>query len=684
MRIRAICLWAALCLVVVRLHAQDPVVSGLFQYANPQNPVYKGFTKHSTYVPLSDGVKLAVDYFIPQNKNQETGPLPAVVFYTPYNRSYLFPHMNPVLKLASASIGFGWGPVFDLAKIENVSSVLLENGYALVYADMRGTGASFGTQMPLSPQLGADGKELIDWVAAQPWCNGDVGMRGLSYLGWGQYATASHQPEALRCIMPEVIGFDAYTDANRPGGIAATRWLKGYSRILSNNNWNVFDFKNFNFPATPVVDENGNGRIADEWPKIDSSRLAQWKNGDFSVGFAQANSPYIQATLEHLDNVLVADMLDSAYRFYNSPAPAPYQQYSYQHVGAGNFLPGVAASGIPVYHLGGWFDGFTRGSVKLHATLAATNPARLTMTPRFHLGLPKSYQKAFDYGPKLDDQMQMETLRFFDRYLKGIPNGLDKEPPVSLFVMNKGWRTAAAWPVPEQQIQTWYIGANRFLTPDQPASGADTWMVDWTHTSNYGEKRTNRWLMFRGGPESPMDRTAADGRTLYFDTEPVKDGLEIVGHPVVNLFFSANQPTADIYVYLCDVDESGKSLYITEGQLRANYHREVNPQLQVAHDMKVLPELPWHGYRSEDFDPQPFEGGKVVEMRFDLLPTAWYLKPGHRLRIAVAGADLGNFELPSICPDGKRASCPETLLTLHRGGVYPSRLELPVIPASSK
>ncbi len=677
---RVVLFYWLLC-VFGQVWSQQPRVSGLFEYQSPATGLYKSYAKTSLYIPMSDGVKLAADVFLPTKGPETNGFFPTVLYYTPYNRSFLFPKMGPLKKVVAMSIGFGSGPVFDMVDLDETNEKLLEQGYALVMVDMRGTGASFGSQMPLMPQLGADGKEVIDWITSQQWSNGDVGMRSLSYLAWGQFATAGQQPEGLRCIMPEVIGFDVYSDANFSGGITAKRWLKGFGRILRDDNRNLFDFKEFHLPATPVIDENNNGKLTDEWPKIDTTKLAEWSTGKMALNMSLSGSTYLQATLDHLNNLLVNELLDTNRNFFDSQPPHPYESLSYRQSGAGNFAPGIAAADIAIYHFGGWFDGFTRGTTKLYATLAQTNESRLLMTPRFHLGVPSKFGKAVGYDGKPSEQMQAETLRFMDRYLKGIPNGMDTEPPVTIFVMNKGWRTANSWPVPEQVVDTLFLSKENNLSFSPAEAGVENWKIDFTHASNYGKKNTNRWLMFRNGSKELLDRTALDPKTKFFDTPVLIQDLEVVGHPIINLYLSANQPNGDVFVYLCDVDEKGKSVYVTEGQLRAGWHELHPAQDQVTHDIPVLPDLPWHGYLKSEYDSAPFAAGKVVEMRFDLLPTAWNFKQGHKLRIAIAGADAGNFELPAICPEGKRDNCPETIYSLHHTSAYPSRLELPVIPA---
>ena len=663
--------------------AQSPSekISTYFQYEGYSSPAYKSFIKSSEYVPMEDGVKLAVDILIPTE-----GPVlesfPAIVMYTPYQRSYVLPKMGLAKHAVSSMMGMGWGPVFDISIFDHVKK-LLSYGYVLVSVDMRGTGASFGTQMPLMPQLGKDGKTLIDWIEKQSWCDGKVGMMGPSYLGWSQFLTAAHQPKALKCIMPEVIGFDMYTGGNRPGGIAATRWLKGFSKRLSAYNRNDYNFKLFILPAAPVVDEDGDGKLKDERPLLDSAMLAGTKAISYKDGQTRGENIYFKATQAHLENVPVARFLEEDSKYFDSHGPPPYEHLSFYQSNPGYYTNEVAASGIAIYHIGGWLDGFTRGTTKLYASMRAGNPSKLMISPRVHFPvIPKAYQKYLGYTSKYLEDLATEQLRFFDYHLKGIDNGIMQEAPVYVYVMNKGWRAADDWPLPQQEIQHFYLAAPSSLTRTTPSEGQTNYQVDFTHSSSYGKSLANRWVMYTLGPKKVMDRTEWDKKSLVFETAALKNDMEIVGHPIIDLWVSSDQAHGDFFVYLCDVDETGRSIYITEGQLRAGWHQLQDADEQVNVKSTVKPDLPWHGYKKEQWDEKPMENGQVIEMRFDMLPTAWMIKAGHRIRIAIAGVDRGNFELnPALCPDGK---CPETRISVHHSSMRPSRIELPVIPADRK
>jgi putative CocE/NonD family hydrolase len=150
---------------------------------------------------------------------------------------------------------------------------------------------------------------------------------------------------------------------------------------------------------------------------------------------------------------------------------------------------------------------------------------------------------------------------------------------------------------------------------------------------------------------------------------------------VARLWIGSNQQDADVFVYLSDVDPEGQVHYVTEGQLRAGFHGPSDPGIQTRGALEVKPELPWHGYASDDMDPAPLVDGNIVELALDLMPTSWLFRAGHRIRISIAGADLGNFQLnPTACPQDEPSSCSETTLEIHRGPARASRIELPVIP----
>ena len=651
-----------------------------FAYPEAGQPQYAGFSFQSTYVTMPDGTRIAADIYLP-TQGPPAATFPVIFQFTAYNRSVLIPRFGPVKQVGAQVLGFGKGPVFDMTEIEKNAAFLLSYGYALVVADLRGTGASFGSQLPLMPKMGEDGKHMIDWIAEQPWCDGNVGMMGASYLGWIQYMTAANQPEALRCIFPEVIGFEMYTAGFRPGGILAKRWISSFDKVLRRLNRGWYDLSIGAVPALPVLDEDGDGDITDEWPVMDSVSQMSGEAPRFRDGNPRPENAYYAAMLEHLNNVPVRELAKDSFRYYNAPGPGGYDSIGFQAVSPASYLAAIQASGIPVYSAGGWFDGFCKGPLQYYASLGSDYPARLWMVPRFHYPeVIKPYAKEFDYEGDYVEQLGWEQLRFFNKYLKGLDHGWDERPPVLLFVMNEGWRFEESWPLEREVSTSFFFQANGALAPLPSGSGSDEYQVNFDHTSNYGRLNRNRWLMTTTGPGTVMERTELDKLCLLYQTEPFSGSVEITGHPIVHVWLSANQPNGDLFVYLEDVAPNGTATYISEGQLRAGFRRLQNIDNIANGAYDVKPDLPWHGYRDEDWLEEAL-GSDPVELTFDLMPVSWVIRPGHRIRVSLAGADKGNFELnPVICPGGTVDSCANTRYQVHRGELFPSRIELPVIP----
>lgn len=647
-------------------------------YQSPDMPAYKDYERTSQYVRMSDSVRIAVDVYIPTN-GPERGKFPVILKLTPYGRAYIGPDVGFVLRTLSWVAGMGWRPFLDQEGYSPSVSLLLKHGYAVVAADMRGTGASFGRQMPLDPQHAKDGKELVDWIAGQPFCDGNVGMIGKSYMAWAQWATASLKPEALKCIAPEVIFMESFTASYKPGGIVAERWMNSFSQRLDHMNFNYSDIRRFYIPAAPVVDEDGDGRIDDEWPLIDDAVREPDASPKYRDKVVRDENIYWNATREHRGNITVAELMGDDFAYFNSETTMPgYEGYTYRDVAPGHFLEKVHESGIPVFHIGRWFDGFSRGTTQLFASSQHLKNHRMLITPGFHMSRMSKKQRKFQgFEYKIGDLLPKYHLRFFDRYLKGIDNGWESEPMVELFVPNSGWRTFNQWPPENTSYLTRFLSEGE-LSASTPQAATDTIRVDTLHSSGYGKRSLNRWTMASGTPRKPMQRNDADRHAEVYDSDELAEDLEIIGHPRVEIWISSMEKDADVFVYLEEVDEKGRAWYVSEGQLRASWHceAELKEQLEVSYQPK--PDLPWHGYTPEHEDCAVFEKGEPVKLEFDLMPVGWKFRKGSRIRISIAGLDYGNFEInPAYFEDGKLRD--DVSFYLHQSEEMPSAVYLPVL-----
>lgn len=667
-------------------------ISRPFEYFGYTYPEYADFEKHSEYVTMLDGTKIAVDVFLPSGYiGSDTAPaeFPVVFQYTPYQR---------------AGMGSS-GKIID-ASGNDLNRLLLSYGYAIVVADMRGCGASYGWMADFMAEICLDGKQLVDWIADQTWCDGNVGMTGGSYLGWSQLCIAQHAPEALKCIAPIVVPLEGYTGEVYPGGIYGYAFMQLWSGGM------YFSLRNFTGnQAAPVVDEDGDGDLADEIP-IDQNNNGTFLDDfppQYPDGVARTQHHYFIATMQHMGNYDY-DSWASQGLFFDSRRPVDDATPSDL---CANFIPPIMDSKIPIYNIGGWFDGFARGTTELYSTMKDTNPSRMLMQPAYHGNVSVGFAELL--GIDLVEYYQglyLEALRWFDRWLKGVENGIDLEDPILIYVMNgKGWRQEKQWPLSRQKMCKYYFEKRNRLSIMRPwkrmGHGSDDYVADFTHNSGWepfdvsflnlvsmllGKAPpvtnlfyANRYVALGGpAPEDLPIRTELDTQCLTYTSAPMIWDTEVTGHPKIHLWVSSTADYGDLYFYLEDVDRDDEAVLISEYPLRAGFAAlyDNDEMITTADNVDVLPDLPWHGYREADYVDGIFVGGNIVEIVNDLQPVSWVFKKGHRIRVSIACADWPTFRLhPALCPTNIPEEC-EIIpkITVYRDRKHASHIELPVIP----
>jgi hypothetical protein len=333
-------------------------------------------------------------------------------------------------------------------------------------------------------------------------------------------------------------------------------------------------------------------------------------------------------------------------------------------------------------------DGFARGTCELYCTMKETNPSKMMFGGSYHTGRGPFWKYFGEDEEEVLAGFDTERLRFFDRYLKNIPNGIDKEPPILLYVMNGGqWRFEDAWPLERQIVTPYYFGEGNTLSTTRASDGADRYRPDFTHDSRYSKNNGNRWLGLMGTVPTELPiRTAKDRQCLTYTTESLESDLEVTGHPLAELWVSSTAGDGDFFVYLEDVDAKGQALLVSEGCLRAGFADLYDNDEMIYSgntEIEVLPELPWHGYERAQYREAILAGGAIVRLYFDLHPTCWVFKKGHRIRISVACADWPTFRLHEKLSLSNRADDPANIVptvTVYRDAEHASRILLPVIP----
>ncbi|MEX0983800.1 MAG: CocE/NonD family hydrolase [Actinomycetota bacterium] len=461
------------------------------------------------------------------------------------------------------------------------------HGYAWVRVDIRGTGDSDGIITDeYTPQEHDDGLETIAWIASQPWCTGAVGMIGISWGGFNGLQIAARRPPALKAIISMCSTDDRYADDVHYDGGCVLNWdaLPWASNML------VMD----GLPPDP--------RVRDDWRETWMRRLEE-------------TPPFITEWLTH-----------------------QRRDAFWKH---GSVCEDHGAIEAAVYMVGGWADGYTNAIGRTLAGLPG--PKKGLIGP-----WPHSWPHLADQGPRID--FLHEALRWWDRWLKDIDNGIDREPmfaawlqepagPRELHLDRPGrWVREEAWPPPSAEPRRLHLSAGGALHEDAGGS------ADLSHTGlQHHGLHAGTWCPY--GPEAdfPPDQREEDALCLSFDTAPLLDRLELLGHPRLHLRVAADRPNAFVAARLCDVAADGTSTLLSRGALNLT-HRDSHEHLA------------------------PIEPGVAYDVDIELDVLGQAVPAGHRLRLA-----LSTTYWPWLWPS------PEvTTITVSAG--ERSWLDLPVRP----
>lgn len=285
--------------------------------------------------------------------------------------------------------------------------------------------------------------------------------------------------------------------------------------------------------------------------------------------------------------------------------------------------------------IGGWRDGYPNAPLRTYQHLQA--PKKAWVGPWTHM-LP---HEGFP-GPKAD--FFEEAVRFYDHWLKDVDNGVMDEPPLRVYVQEHGppeaipgdwpgrWRGDRALPADPAGTELYLSGAGRLRSEPAGEQGVDAFTYDPTVGTASGI-----WCW-----ATPVEQGEDDARSVVYDAEPLEEPLEIIGNGVLEVGFAASAQVAGLAARLEDVAPDGTSVMVAKGYLNATRRDSV-------------------------FEPEALEPGRVYPLRIQLDATAWRFRAGHRIRLALAGADWPNV-WPTPFPSRHE---------IHRGGPHPARLWLP-------
>jgi hypothetical protein len=587
------------------------------QYQGYTEKVYDGYQRSSDYMSLANGTRLAYDLFLPTKKGIVTQqPLPVLFLYTPYLRVFtVFDKSGKSTLIDLEAMAWyesaflrlrSWlapnGNLIDAIFRRKWLKRMLESGYAVFVAERPGTGASFGKVDLSNAAMAKESDEILNWMAGQPWCDGNIGMFGDSIQAQVQFAAASTGNPHLKAIMPASTWFDNYSATMYPGGI----YDKAFGSFF------VWSQKLLDSPLITPVDTDPQGvLLAEALSERRSATTADVAQNIFSkVPFRDS------LTLGGLN-------------LWDQSSLLPY-------------LDQINRSGVPVYLFNGWYDLLARDNFLIYANLSV--PKRLTVRPTDHSNIDKTAED-LDFGA--------ESQRWFDYWLKGIDNGIMDEPPIHYYLLNgdkqTAWQTSNEWPLKGQHNQRYYLAAGERLDlvsskssgslrlePLEVLSASETYTVDYTTSSGL----RSRWVAVEQAHQYPNMR-ANDAKAMSYTSAPLEESTKVVGHPSVHLWLCSQAADLDAFVYLEEVDQAGNSTYVTEGNLRASHRALAQPSFDNLG-------LPYHTHFQSDQESIPAD--EPVELVFDLLPTAYQFSKGKSIRLTLAFADADNFDTPVLEP----------------------------------
>jgi uncharacterized protein len=561
-------------------------------------------------VPMRDGVKLSVDVYRPDTK--ET--LPALLAFAIYNKDFQGPDMAEALPPQPA-----WTPLWTGPLEAGDTHFFVSRGYVHVIGSPRGVGKSEG-----GGSREWDSYDLIEWIAAQPWCDGNVGMVGISGFGAEQFHVAKQQPPHLKAIFPfdprGAYGVLGSFREEYPGGVLHLfRYLVGHFAAMHQHR---------GAPGT-----------------LPEPKETYWRA-------AMANPDY--RMYPNIFNLLAQkgqhmppyfDLLIDPYDKEEMVAKAEAD---------------LAKIKVPFYTGSGWY-GYTykthlNGAQNYFANVDA--PKKLMFTGPAHLERPF---RSFHH----------EMLKWYDHWLKGLDTGVMREPPVKFWVMGENkWRHADDWPLPQTQWTKLYLRNWERLTAEPFTPGS---VDQFTPPDAF--------------VQMPPSQTKTIQKLRYL-TDPLPDDVLIAGPGVLNLFAEIDADDTNWIVVLKDVGPDASVMTVREGErelpndlherevtrgwLKAS-HRALDPQ-------RSKPGRPWHPLTRAA--QKPVVPGEVTEYAIEIMATANLFRRGHRICLeimsldlptGVAGATNAEYVPYHIC------SAKTVLHKIYHDANRPSHLLLPVI-----
>ena len=593
-----------------------------------------------TMIAMRDGVRLATDIYRPaRNGAAVEGKFPAILERTPYGKD----------------------------RLAGVANYFAPRGYVVVLQDVRARYKSEGRWRPLRDDPN-DGFDTAKWIGAQPWSDGGIGTVGTSYDGGAQHAMAIANAPYLKAMIP----VDAMSDFGRYGvrhnGAFELRW---FSWVFTLGN----SAETQSAPAAAAraaSDPAAAAALVDLGTHVrDYVRGLPLRPGTTPLKFAPDYEAWLIEAMRHGD-------YDDFWKNHGASVVDHLAEYK----------------DIPVYHTTGWYDSWGSQVANLNYVelrKAKKSLQRLIVGPWTHGGQTRSYagQAQFTADAALD--FDAWRLRWFDRWLKGVDNGVDREPPVRIYVMGGGdahktpegrlfvgghWRDEREWPLARTAATSYYLHANGVLSPDPPGTDPPaTYSFDPRNPvpTLGGNISSEGTLMFQGAADQrcrldfwlcPDSRPlSARNDILVFQTPPLARDMEVTGRLIVKLWAASDSPDTDFTAKLIDVYPP-------------------NADFPAGVDLNIGDSIVRARYRNGPGKAEFLKPGQPYEFTIEMYPTSLVFQRGHRIRLDISSSNFPRFDVnPNTgepLNDNRRWQIAKN--TVYLDSKRPSRIVLPVIP----
>ncbi|MBZ5617991.1 MAG: CocE/NonD family hydrolase [Acidobacteriia bacterium] len=604
---------------------------------------YEIATTKNVMMPMRDGVRLVTDVYRPaRNGVPVEGKFPILLERTPYNKDR----------------GVATADYF------------VPRGYVVVLQDVRGRYKSEGHWVPIRDDPN-DGFDTAKWIGAQPWSDGNIGTVGSSYGGATQHALAIANAPYVKAMIPR----NAMSDFGRYGVRHNGAFeLRFFNWVLTMGNATGTEY------AGPAAARAASDPVAAAALVEMGNRVREYvrslplRPGTTPLKFAPDYESWLIEAMSHGD-------YDDFWKNSGSSVVDHLAEYK----------------DIPEYHTTGWYDSWGTSVANLnYVELRKTKKAlqRLIVGPWIHSSENRSYAGEAQFTGDAALDLLPFHLRWFDHWLKGVDNGVDREPPVRIYVMGGGdahktpegrifvgghWRDEQEWPLTRTASTPYYLHANGILSPDKATEERPiTYEFDPRNPvpTLGGNVSSQGTLMFQGAADqrcragfwlcSDTKPLSSRNDVLVFQTAPLTGDIEVTGRLIVKLWAASNALDTDFTAKLVDVYPpnadfpAGVDLNIADSIVRARYRNGLG--------------------KAELLKP-----GQPYEFTIEMYPTSLVFKRGHRIRLDISSSNFPRFDVnPNTgepLNNNRRLQAAEN--TIYLDTKHPSRIILPVIPAET-